>query len=239
MNNETSFRRIAAISAIISAPLAVAGLVITALAIDFNFEVMSDQAALIALGAQSAEFLQWGEFLTVFGYYLLLVPVALYLRHWLRPRNPNLVDLYTVSGLGFIFIGVPGAILRANVLPEMMRAYAQASLAQQEMLAVVFKVTTDVIFAGVGVLEIILLGIWWMGIGLVLRSERRLLGIVTTVLGIAALGNSVGTIFHIEPLIMLEGIVFLLSPFWALWLGIVIWQGAEKSEQRVEPTAAV
>ena len=50
MNNETLFKRIAAISAIISAPLAVAGLVIVSLAVDLNFELMSDQAGLIALG---------------------------------------------------------------------------------------------------------------------------------------------------------------------------------------------
>ncbi|MDX1416684.1 MAG: DUF4386 family protein [Candidatus Promineifilaceae bacterium] len=237
MNNETFFRRIAAISAIISAPLAVAGLVIVSLAVDFNFELMSDQAGLIALGAQSAEFFQVGEFLTVFGYHLLLIPVILYLWHWLRPHDPNLVNLYTVFGLGFIFIGVPGVIMRANVLPEMMRAYAEAPSAQREVLEVVFKILTDMAFTG-GI-EVILLGIWWLGIGLVLCRERRLLGIVTTVLGIAALGVGVGAIFHIEPLIMLEGIVFLLSPFWTLWLGIVIWQGTEKSEQRVEAATAV
>ena len=56
MSNETSFRRIAAISAIISAPLAIAGLFIVTLAVNFNFELMSDQAALIALGAQPADF---------------------------------------------------------------------------------------------------------------------------------------------------------------------------------------
>ncbi|MDX1616804.1 MAG: DUF4386 family protein [Candidatus Promineifilaceae bacterium] len=236
MNYETSFKRIAAISAIISAPLAVAGLVIVTLAVDFDFELMSDQSNLITLGARSAGFFHWGEFLSIFGYYLLLIPVALYLWHWLRPHDPNLVNLYTVCGLGFIFIGVPGAIMRTNVLPEMMRAYAEASGAQREVLEAVFKVLTEMAFTG-GI-GIILLGIWWLGIGLVLRSERRLLGIVTTVLGIAALGVSVGTIFHIEPLIMLEGIVFLLSPFWALWLGIVIWRRGEQSEQRVEEATA-
>ena len=93
----------------------------------------------------------------------------------------------------------------------------------------VFKALTGLAFTE-GI-ELILLGIWWLGIGLVLRNERRMLGNFTTVMGIAALGTSVGTIFHIEPLIMLEGIVFLLSPFWALWLGIVIWQRGEQSEQ--------
>jgi len=215
-----------------------AGLVMVTMAVDFDFEVMADQARLITLGPRSADLMGWGEFLAMFGYYLLLIPVALYLRHWLRNRNPNLVNLYTVCGLGFIFIGVPGATLRANVLPEMMRAYAQASGAQQETLAIIFKVTTDVIFAGLGILEIILIGVWWLGIGLVLRGKQRLLGIVTAILGIAALGNGVGNIFHIESLIMLEGVIWLFSPLWALWLGIIIARHNETSENSMNLATA-
>jgi hypothetical protein len=238
MNDQTIFKRIAAISAILSGPLAIGSLAMVTLAVDFDFGLMDDQARLITLGNRAANLMGRGEFLGVFGYYLLFIPVTLYLRHWLMPRNPNLINLFTICGLGFIFIGVPGAILRANVLPEMMRAYTQASGAQQEMLAIIFKVTTDVIFAGLSVLEIIFIGVWWLGIGLILRNEQQLLGIFTIMLGIAALGNVVGKISHIEPLIMLEGIVFLFSPLWALWLGIVIWRRDEKHEQMMEVATA-
>jgi len=49
-------------------------------------------------------------------------------------------------------------------------------------------------------------------------------GIFTAILGVASLVAGVGTIFHVEPLVALEGITFLLSPLWVVWLGIVIWR---------------
>lgn len=118
MNDQTSFRRIAAISAIISAPLALGAVVIHILAVEFDFSLMPDQARLITLGERAAELIRWGDILGIFGYYLLLAPVALYLWYWLKPHSPRLVTMYTVSGLANIFIGVIGAGLRAGVLPE-------------------------------------------------------------------------------------------------------------------------
>lgn len=230
MNDQTASRRIAAISAIISAPLALAADVVVTVAVEFDFELLSDQARLINLGARAAEILRWGEILGIFGYYLLLAPVALYLWYWLRPHNPRLVTMYTVSGLGSIFIGVIGAGLRAGVLPEMMSAYAQAPDAQRQVLSVVFQTVTNVIFAALGPVEGILAGLWLLGIGLVLRSERRGLGIFAVILGIAMLGSGFGAMFQIELLAMLQ-LAYFVSPIWALWLGVVIWRGADKSEQ--------
>jgi hypothetical protein len=239
VNDQTASRRIAAISAIISAPLALAADVIVTVAVEFDFELMSDQARLITLGARAAEILRWGEILGIFGYYLLLAPVALYLWYWLRPHNPRLVTMYTVSGLASIFIGVIGAGLRAGVLPEMMSAYAQAPDAQRQVLSIVFQTVTNVIFVALGPVEGILAGLWLLGIGLVLRSERRGLGIFAVILGIAMLGSGFGAMFQIELLAMLQ-LVYFVSPIWALWLGIVIWRHAEneKSEQSLEPAPA-
>jgi len=131
MNDQTSFKRIAALSAIIAGPVALASFVVVSLAVAFDFEVMNDTAALVLLGAGAAEIFRWGEVLGTFGFYLLLVPAALFLRYWLRPRSPNLVDLYAVMGLAYLFIGAAGAALRASVLPAMMAAYADAPTAEQ------------------------------------------------------------------------------------------------------------
>jgi len=237
MNDQTTFARITAISAILSAPLQIAGLVYTSLAVDFNFEVMSNQGALIGLGESAAQFMSQGEYLAMFGYYLLLIPVALYLWRWLRPLAPNLVTLYTLFGLGFIFIGISGAMMRATVLPEIMRTYAYAASAEREMLGVVFKVLIDVVFSGLGALEAIFIGVWWLGIGWVMRTKRRFLGIFTTVLGVSAISGSAGAIFHTEALVMLEGFSYFLWPIWVLWLGIVIWRHGKKSEQMVTAAA--
>jgi hypothetical protein len=63
--------------------------------------------------------------------------------------------------------------------------------------------------------------IGWIGIGLILRHERRAIGISTVILGVAALVGSVGTTLGIAPLAQLGLCVYLvLAPIWALWLGI-------------------
>ena len=238
MNDENSFRRIAAITAIISAPLALAAVVVLTMAVEFNFELMSDQARLITLGARAAELFRLGEILGFFGYSLLLVPVVLYLWDWLKPRSPKLVTMYTVFGLAFIFIGAVGASLRAGVLPGMMSAYAQAASAQGQILSTIFQTVIDVIFGAIGPLESLLFGLWLLGIGLVLRGERRSLGIIAVILGIAFLGTAFGDMLQVEPLSMLE-LAYFISPIWVLWLGIVIWRRGEQSEHIVEAATAV
>lgn len=240
MNDQTSFKRIAAISAILAALLQLTFMLIGFLAIDFNPEIMADPSQMISLGERGARIFRWGEILDIFGFYLLVVPPALYLWCWLRPHSPNLVNLCTVFGLGSLFTGVAGAAIRFGAMTEMMHAYAQASGAEREMLAAVFKVLTDVWFLGLSFLEITFTGIWLLGIGLVLRRERRTLGLVTTILSIGYLGTVVGGgIFQIDALVALfTGIVTPLFPIWKLWLGIVIWRRDEQSEPALEPAMA-
>jgi hypothetical protein len=140
--------------------------------------------------------------------------------------------MYTIFGLAHILIGAIAGTLLATVWPPMIRAYAQASGAQRETLTVVFQVTADLTHAGwFNMLEIIPGGFWLLGIGLILRSERRMLGITTIVLGIAALVVGIETILRIEMLTRPGLFVYLFfAPIWALWLGIVIAGRARKSE---------
>ena len=70
------------------------------------------------------------------------------------------------------------------------------------------------------ILDPLLVGIWFLGIGLLLRSERRLFSIFSIVLGISALLSSLGVILGIEAIALLGVIYGLLAPVWALWLGI-------------------
>jgi hypothetical protein len=63
-------------------------------------------------------------------------------------------------------------------------------------------------------------GIWFLGIGLLLRGERRLFSIFSIILGISALLGWLGVILGIEAIALLAVIYGLLPPVWALWLGI-------------------
>jgi hypothetical protein len=239
MNDQTLFKRIAAVSAMLAAPVQLVFMIIVFLAIDFNTEIMADQSLMIILGNQAAEMFRWGEILDIFGFYLLLIPVVLYLRHWLRSHSPNLVNLVTVFGLGSIFFGVAGAAIRYGAMTEMMHAYAGASGAEREMFAVAFKVLIDVIFSGLGTLEVPFLGVWLLGIGLVLQRERRAFGLFTTILSIGYFGALAGGLLQIDLLIVLfTGIIVPIFPIWTIWLGIVIWRRGEQGDYGLEPAAA-
>ena len=221
MNNGTLFNRIVAISAITSAPLALAASVIVGVAVDFNFDLMVNTAQLISLDGQSAELFRWGELTGLFGYGLLLLPVALYLWFWLRPYGPRLLSLFLVFGLAYLLLCAVGAALRASLLPAMMHDFSQAVEAQQQILSTIFKTVTFTIFVSMGSLESLLGGVWCLGTGLILQREWRGLGIGMSILGILLLGSGVGTILGVEQFAMFD-LVYFLSPLWFLWLGIAI-----------------
>lgn len=238
MNDEPSFKLIAAISTMAAGLVQLATGMFQFLAIDFDFEAVADPASLITLGGQAAETLRWGLLLEIFGFFLLLVPAALYLWYWLRPHHPKLVSLYTVCGLAHLFIGAAGAATRLGVLPKALQAYSQASGAEQEMLAVAFQMFTDVYFGGLIVTETILLSIWLLGIGLEAQRERRAFGLFTTIVGVGYLLNVGAIMFGIEQMAAPLQAIFILFPIWTFWLGIVIWRRAEQSDYVLEPAAA-
>jgi hypothetical protein len=236
VNDQKTFRRIAALSAILAAPVTLASAVVLLMAVDFNTDLMANPAGLISVGASASETFRWGSILELGAPTLLLIPAALSLWYWLKPRALKLVSLYTVFGLTSLLLAAVGALLRATLYPPLMTAYSQASEVQRAVLTVVFQGVTDFTFEGLYALELVFWGIWWLGIGLVLRQERRGLGIVTAILGIAFLGAGAGWLLRVEPLARLEN-AFFLVPFWVVWLGIVIWRRGEQSDQMVSAAA--
>jgi hypothetical protein len=223
MNDHQSFQRFAALAAIISSTLALGSIVHVVsgmAAIDFNTDVTFWLSSL-STGADGARELRQGMILDMFSYYLPLLPVALFLWRWLGSRNPNWVLFYTSCGLGYILIGSIGAAILAAVHPPLINAYAQASVEQRPVLETVFSAIGNMVYGAMwGILDTLLVGIWFLGIGLLLRGERRLFSIFSIILGISALLGSLGVILGIEAIALLAVIYGLLPPVWALWLGI-------------------
>jgi len=240
MNDETSFRRIAALTVIMAGVLNLAATLVTSLAVDFNAELLANPQDMLTAGLEpgAIELFRWGEILGVFGYCLLLIPVTLYLWYWLSPRNPRMVTLYTVLGLIGIVLCVIESAIRISIWPPMMAAYPQAADVQREVLQVGFSAISDFVSESMYALNSILAGLWLFGIGLILRSEQRVLGIVTVIMGVAIFCAGIGWITRVNPLARLE-IVYFVQPFWAVWLGIVIWRRSERSDYMLEPATAV
>jgi hypothetical protein len=236
MNGQTQFRRIVAISAIISAPVALATWILFSLAVGGDVDL--DLVEVITLGTAAAGFLHLAWLITdLFGYMLLLAPVALYLWYWLKPRNPNLVTLFALFGFAYIFTGAVTVALMGGAVPPIMRAYAVASESERGVLLLVFHGVFDMVYYGVGPLAWLFGGLWWLGTGVVLRQERSILGITTIILGLLAIVVWLEQAFALQMLVIVETPFFFLIPIWSAWLGVVIWRRTESGESPIEATA--
>lgn len=232
MNDNRSFQSLAAICAIISGPLAIISIVLGLKAVDFNFEVFSDMTLLLKTGESGATFWRWSMILDIFGYYLLLTPIAFLLWHWLKEKDTVRLGFYTFCGLAYMVIGAIGASIFAAVSPSMIVDYVSSSGQQREVLEIVFQNTTNIVYGGLwGYLELIPGGVWWLGIGFILRTKRPVLGMATIILGLASLLNVIGTILDIEAIAMPTLMIYLyFAPIWALWLGIDILRSPAVNE---------
>lgn len=222
MNNEASFQRLAAITSLLATLLACGSIGLQAVVLGVTPDPFSHSTDILMIGANGATLFRWGLILDLFGYYLLLVPLALLLWSRLKPKDMHLITLFTFCGLAYILIGALGATILATISPPLIDGYGQASVQQRQIDEVVFSSFLNVVYVGLwNLLESSLSAIWWLGIGLLLRREQAALGTFTTVLGIFALLDALGRILNVQ-LIYTVGLagVLLLIPIWTLWFGI-------------------
>jgi len=218
---DRTFRRVAAWLAIVAMPLAYANVGLALVAVGFDLGIFSDARAglqLIARNPAGAVLTRWSMVADMLGFYLLLIPLALVLWDWLRDQSPAWVGLATLLGLGYLFCGAAGAAALAAVLPAQIAAYAQAPAALAPVHEALFLAFTRAVYDGVwGLLDPLLGGVWWLGIGLFLRRQRRALGWTAVVLGLFMLLRDV----KIGPLELIGlGGYFVLAPLWAAWAGV-------------------
>jgi hypothetical protein len=222
MNDSSSFQRFTAITAIVSFPLALASIVLSGMVTNFSPDVAANPVLMLAVGTNGANLTRWGMILDMLGNYLPILPIALFVQYWLRSKSPAWIRFYTTCGLGFGIIGSVGAVALAAVQPPLIKAYTQALPEERAILEVIFGATWYIVFGGVwNILGELLASIWFIGIGMLLRSERRIFGIVSVIVGLSALVDSFGNILGIEGLALVGlSIYIILAPIWALWFGI-------------------
>jgi hypothetical protein len=83
MDDNVSFQRFVVLTASASfVILVVGGIALWPLSKDFGPEVFTDPALTIAVGAEGANLVRWSMIVDLPGYYLLLLPIALFLWRW-------------------------------------------------------------------------------------------------------------------------------------------------------------
>ena len=218
MSDHHSFQRLAAVITILAIVSYLISVLLLLAVMNFSFSAEAFSGAMISTGSRGANLLRWGMIFDVFGSYLFLAPLALHLWAWLKPKSPNHVTLYTLCGLAYILIGSMGAIILSAVLPPLMNDYVQASASKRDTLQVVFNGFLNAVFLGLwNPLEVFLLGIWLVGLGPFIQRERRVLGIITRLLGLSALIDSIGRFLDIGTIFFIGSSgLFLLVPVWLI-----------------------
>ena len=225
MKQQTSFRKTVGWLAIISTPFAFANFALTGIAGGGEQDIYN----LIKAGEQAGSIMKWSWLADMIGYYLLLVPAIFLLHFWLRNKNPYWMSIFTFCGLAYIFSGSIGASMLAKTWPTLISGYANTSGISKEIYSTVFNNTTEMVYGGIwGYLEFLLAGIWWIGIGFAMKSERKILGIVTMLLGFFTIAAMLGDVFEMEYIALIGLIVYLLlAPIWAGWLGVSLLRGGD------------
>ncbi|HEY2481679.1 MAG TPA: hypothetical protein VGI30_05720 [Caulobacteraceae bacterium] len=218
---DTSFRRVAGLAAMLSLPLALGSAIMSLAAVKFDVHAFSQPLLLLHSGAAGADLWRWSMFLDLFGYYLLIVPLILSLRTQLRPLSHSWIDLFAVCLVAYTLVGASGAAMLAMAVPPLVQAYGDAGTAQRAILEAVFSAQSNDVYRGLwNALEELLAGIGWVGMGLYLRRQQRGMGVVTIVLGLACLFDSAGSMLNLGVSDAGLDVYLVLAPIWAFWLGL-------------------
>lgn len=226
---DNKFRLTAGWCALFSMLLAFSTVIFSAVLLDFDAALfnaaVSDNAAIVLpLLAVNPALAWWPSIFDLFGFYLLLLPLLVYLYRLLKAESPDWITLITLSGLTYILLGAMGASILAVVFSGQAAAYAVAADSARHTHTAIFEAFGAAIQRGVwGIVDPILAGVWWLGLGLFLRRRLSVLGWYTILLGIinfvggisAALGINAVASFCLNA-------YFILAPIWAGWLGILL-----------------
>jgi hypothetical protein len=239
MGTETSFQRWAAISAIVSAPLALASIVAPLPAVGWDMDVFSDPVSILRRGEQVVGALRMSLLLDLFGYYLLIAPVVLVLPAWAKRRGALATRLFAGALVVYVLLGAAGAAVLAGASPRLLRAYGTAPPEQRAVIEGLYNLLWDAIYGGIwNILEVLVAGIGWLGLGLVLRRERRFVGWWTIVLGLCCLLDATGNILGVTALGEVGLYAYLLlAPLWAAIVGISLLRRPAALDGSAPPAA--
>jgi hypothetical protein len=220
----SNYRLIVGALTVSSGLLALLCIIVGAMAVDYNFDAFSDPILALQY-AGNHKMAGWFLILDMFGYYLLLLPVILYLHQQYKYRSPW-TALFTFSGLAYVLIGALGAAILAALWPELMQDHLLAANEDKPLTAGLFKSSTLLVTKGMwNILEVLFAATWWIGIGKLLYSESKVLGVLTIVTGISTLLDATGNIIEFHQLSEIGlNAYLLLAIAWPIVIGVSIWK---------------
>jgi len=166
--------------------------------------------------------------------YLALAPVVVCLHGRFsavaseRAKRSGVVLLLTFCGLAFVLVGSIGAVLMASVGPPLL----EAAITEQTLARVGFEALVSAVAVGLwGILELLLFGVWLIGVAWFVRGEGRLFAAVAAVAaaGMLAYAARTGVTGRVPldnpgPLdVVILGAVGVVV-VWGIWLAARLWR---------------
>jgi hypothetical protein len=215
-------RRTGIAALVVSISLGMTSDVLFLAAFQFRFDRFFEPTLILGSGAIPAELLRWAAVLDLFRYYLATAVLAYVLWRRLRPRNSLIADLSTMAAVGYAVAGGGGAAVLAMVAPMLMHNYTDATAAGQALIAAQFAVVLQVVWRAIWqFLDAILLAVWWLGIGWLLRADRPRLSRLSLVMAAAAAAGAVANVAGLSLVRdVLLGVLFVLWTAW--WISVLV-----------------
>jgi hypothetical protein len=231
-SEQAAFRRIAGISTIVAAAVGGVSAYLFLAFAEYRFERVISPGTVIKMSPSSGELLRWGALTDMLSYYLLFVPLVLCVGRELRRRHGAIVDITTVAGVMYASIGALAAVVLATAGPLLMDAYQEAGTGDRAGLELAFRTLTAAVATGAWqTLEIIPLGVWAVGTGIVQRARSASLGNLGVTLGVVALAGSTFRMLypHSASLLFLSLAGVFGALFWTyvLWMAYRLLTGAD------------
>ncbi|MDF2188005.1 hypothetical protein [Paraflavitalea sp. CAU 1676] len=207
---------------ILSGLLAFACMVASLIAVNFNFDALSDPMLILSTAGTNTAVAKWSMIFDMFGYYLLLLPIIYLLHDWMKDRSAW-ANLVTFCGIAYVLIGSIGASILAVVWPKLINAYHLANETEQQILKANFSLINDVVYGGLwNLLEMTFAATWWIFTGYQLRKNNfYYIGWLTMLTGISCLGDALAGILQAGWLHEASLNIYLaLAIIWAISIGI-------------------
>jgi len=220
MEYNNNFRNTVGWITILSGIIGFVSYFLVAGSVNFNFDFFSNPVLIFSIPNVHIGMLRWSMVTDIFGYYLLLLPAMVFINEWLRGATAWRT-LITFCGTSYILLGAIGAAILAVMWPSFLTKFPTASPEQQETIKLLFDTFSQMVYGGLwNLLDTILAGVWFVGVGIFILREKRLLGWFTIMVGVISLLDGVGNIFEIHVLAETALNLFLiLAPIWAIVMG--------------------
>lgn len=103
MTDNSRLKPVTAASSVAAGLLIFTASALATSAVGVDVDLLAQPENLIALGADNARVFLWSWLAALF-YYLLLLPVLVYLDRWLGARS-GMVRIWTMAGVGYVTVG--------------------------------------------------------------------------------------------------------------------------------------